>query len=150
MKAFPCACVLDASVGIKLFLAEEHSEAVQCFFERAEADRENSIHIPDLFFVECANILWKKVRRGEYPETDASENLTDLQTLGLPCTPTSRLVGRALEIACHCGTTVYDASYAALAEQLDLPLLTADTRLAALLSPAGIKTVTLQALTKSD
>lgn len=135
--------VVDASVGIKLFLPEEHSRDVQELFRAALISDEDSLYVPDLFFVECANVLWKKVRRGEYPESLAIHNLARLQAMELPTTPTSQLVDRALELACLHGTSVYDACYAALAERLDLPLLTADVRLVTLLSTAGIKTATL-------
>ncbi|MCX6377330.1 MAG: type II toxin-antitoxin system VapC family toxin [Armatimonadetes bacterium] len=139
----PLPCVLDASAAIKIFLSEDYSEDIQRLFEQAKEDSTNPIHVPDLFFIECANVLWKKVRRGEYPETSASENLADLRALDLPTTPTSELMERALRIACLHGITAYDACYVALAEQLDVPLLTADSRLAGLLSNAGFKTVPL-------
>lgn len=150
MSALPARCVVDASVGVKLVVPEDYSTRIQELFETAMASGEGSLCVPDLFFVECANVLWKKVRRGEYPQDLAIQNLARLRALGLPSAPTSQLVDRALEIACLCGTTVYDACYAALAERLNLPLLTADTKLAVLLSTVGIKTVTLQALPSSD
>jgi len=143
MSAAPTGYVVDASVGVKLLLPEEHSLHVQELFETALRDGGSSLHVPDLFFVECANVLWKKVRRGEHPQSLAVQNLARLRALGLPTTPTSQLVDRALELACVHGTTVYDACYVALAERLDLPLLTADSRLVGLLSNAGIKTATL-------
>lgn len=143
MKTLPRPCVLDASAGMKMFLDEEHSEDVQRLFEQAREAHENSIHVPDLFFVECANVLWKKVRRREHSESDAVEDLADLRALELPTTPTSQLVERALELACLHGISVYDACYAALAENLDLPLLTADLRLASILAAAGFQTTTL-------
>ena len=60
--------VLDASVVIKCFVPEVHS---------AEARRWRTVaatfHAPTFFDVEMANILWKKVRRGELikPQADA-------------------------------------------------------------------------------
>ena len=50
--------VVDASVAIKWFIDEPDSgEAV--------AVLQHSISAPDLLAPECANILWKKVGRGE-------------------------------------------------------------------------------------
>lgn len=143
MKRLPRPCVLDASAGIKMFLDEEHSEDVQRLFEEAREAREDSIYVPDLFFVECANVLWKKVRRAKYSESDAVGDLADLRALELPAMPTSQLVDRALELACLHGISVYDACYAVLADDLDLPLLTADLRLASILAAAGFQTATL-------
>lgn len=143
MKTLPLPCVLDASAGIKMFLSEDYSEDVQRLFEEAKEDSADTIHVPDLFFIECANVLWKKVRRGEYPESAAVKNLADLVALGLSSIPTSALMERAFEIACLHGITAYDACYVALSERLDVPLVTADARLAGLLSNAGFKTATL-------
>ena len=131
MNRLPAACVVDASAGIRLFLPEEHSEAVQELFEQSLEDADASLCVPDLFFIECANVLWKKVRRGEYSAQMAFENLADLKALDLPTTPSSELMERALQIACDLGITAYDACYAALAEARGVPLLTADNQLAA-------------------
>ena len=130
MSEFPVSCVVDASVGIKLFLPEEYSEDVQGFFVQCFAQPESGLHVPDLFFVECANILWKKIRRGEYDTARAASDLAALRGLRLPTTPTSELMERALEIACTHDVTAYDACYLALAEAKGVPLLTADDRLA--------------------
>ena len=83
--------VVDASVGIKLFLQEEYSEAVEALFN-ADA----RLLVPDLFHIECANILWKRVMRGLYPLQSARENIADLYALHLPSTPTAELMTRAL------------------------------------------------------
>lgn len=130
MSRLPVTCVVDASVGIRLFVAEDYSEEVQLLFEQSLADPDASLHVPDLFFIECANILWKKVRRGEYPESLPMESIADLRALNLRATPTVELMECALEIACTHGVTAYDACYVALAERSGMPLLTADDRLA--------------------
>ncbi len=63
----------------------------------------------------------------------------------LPATPSSDLMERASDLACQCGISACDGCYAALAEQLDIPLLTADERLVGLLANPGIKVVSLGA-----
>jgi len=56
-------CVVDASVGIKLFLVEKFSDGVDQLFEQLAAEPPARFYVPDLFFVECANVLWKYVFR---------------------------------------------------------------------------------------
>ncbi|MHB0999978.1 MAG: type II toxin-antitoxin system VapC family toxin [Armatimonadota bacterium] len=129
MTTLPTTCVVDASVGIKLFLQEDYSEDVQQLFKLSLTDMESMLIVPDLFFIECTNILWKKVRRGELPEEIAQENVIDLRLLDLQSISTRELMERALEIACIYSITAYDACYAALAEREDIPLVTADKRL---------------------
>jgi len=52
--------VVDASVGIKWFVPEIHSDAA-----RRLLTEDSILLVPDLFFPEIGNILWKRVRRGE-------------------------------------------------------------------------------------
>lgn len=124
--------VLDASVAIKFFLEEEFSNEVDAIFARAflSASPEIAFHVPDLFFAECANILWKAVRRGEHDARQARADVDDLQRMAIASTSMTLLIGKAIEIACVYGTTAYDACYVALAERLNVPLLTADVKLA--------------------
>ena len=85
-----------------------------------------AFHVPDLFYIECANILWKYVQYHGYPREDALLDVIDLGDLSLRAVPTQDLVEAALPIALDLGITAYDASYVALSQKLDLPLVTAD------------------------
>ena len=123
-------CVLDASVGIKLFVEEEFSDKVQQLFAKLADDPQAEIHVPDLFYVECANILLKYTRRFDRPLEDSLADLKDLNELALTITSTTELIEDALKLADEKKLTAYDACYAALAQKLDLPLVTADAPLA--------------------
>jgi predicted nucleic acid-binding protein len=131
-------CVVDASVGIKLFLVEELSDQADRLFERLTGYRPARFYVPDLFFVECANILWKYVRRFGYPPDNARQDVADLRALALLTVSTADLIEPALELAMTYDITAYDASYAALAAQLNLPLITADAALAHKLQESGL------------
>ena len=122
--------VLDASVGIKLFIDEEFSDKVQRLFAKLAEDPQAEIHVPDLFYIECANILLKYTRRFNRPLEDALADLRDLNELALKVTWTSELIEDALLLASEMKLTAYDACYAVLAQKLDLPLVTADAPLA--------------------
>lgn len=123
-------CVVDASVGIKLFLDEPLSERADALFDHLSDDPPALLHVPDLFFIECANILWKYVQYHGYPQEDALLDVIDLGGLNLRAVPTQELIEAALPIALNLGITAYDASYVALSQKLDLPLVTADEPLA--------------------
>ena len=123
-------CVLDASVGIKLFVEEEFSDKVQQLFAKLADDPQAEIHVPDLFYVECANILLKYTRRFDRPLEDSLADLKDLNELALTITSTTELIEDALKLADEKKLTAYDACYAVLAPKLDLPLVTADAPLA--------------------
>ncbi len=139
-------CVVDASVGIKLFLVEELSEQADRLFSQLTRDPPARFYVPDLFYVECANILWKYVRRFGYPAENARQDVADLRSLALITVSTADLLEPALELAMTYDVTAYDACYAALAQQLDLPLITADTPLTRKLAGSGVDVRTLEEL----
>ena len=123
-------CVVDASVGIKLFLAEALSDQAHALFARLTSDPLAQFYVPDLFTIECANILWKYVRRFGYPVARALQDVHDLVSLPLHSVPVSTLAAPALAPAAETGCTAYDAAYVALARELKVPLITADEALA--------------------
>ena len=49
--------VVDASVGAMLFLPESLSGAAHHVFDMLSAEPSASLHVPDLFYVEVANVL---------------------------------------------------------------------------------------------
>jgi predicted nucleic acid-binding protein len=128
------ACVVDASVGIKLFLAEELSDRADALFAHLAADQPGQLSVPDLFYIECANILWKHTRRSGYPTEKAHKALTDLGQLALKRYPTAGLAAQALDVAIDRSITAYDACYVALALQLSVPFVTGNEKLTRALS----------------
>jgi predicted nucleic acid-binding protein len=126
----PLRAVVDASVAVKIFVPESLSAQAQAVFARFASENGAELIVPDLFFVECANVFWKWVQRSAYAGKDASEHLRDLVTLGLTAIPTQILTEDALAIALRHKITAYDACYIAAAIQLKLPLITADEKLA--------------------
>lgn len=126
----PYDCVVDASVGIKLFLDEPLSDAAHAYVAHLTDDPPALLYVPELFYVECANVLWKYVQRFGYPAANALQDIADLIRLPFVPVPTSTLAADALALAILTGCTAYDATYVALARRLSLPLVTADEALA--------------------
>ena len=130
MTESPFRYVVDASVGIKLFVDEEFSEQAHALFTYLAADPPAELYVPDLFYIECANILLKYTRRFGRSLEDSQADLIDLRRLALNSTPAVDLMENALLLASELNLSAYDACYAVLAKQLDIPLLTADQPLA--------------------
>jgi predicted nucleic acid-binding protein len=103
-------------------------------FAHLAADPPGQLLVPDLFYIECANILWKHTRRSGYPTEKARKALTDLGKLALKRYPTADLAAQALDIAVDKSVTAYGACYIALALQLSVPFVTADEKLSRALS----------------
>ena len=118
------ACVVDASVAAKWFVEEAHSAEALTLLAPAR-----DLLVPDLFYPELGNVLWKKVRRGEMEAEDAREAIASLVALeALEARRSPPLMPYALELALRHDCTVYDALYLALAVHADCPLITADQK----------------------
>jgi len=122
-------CVVDASVGIKLFLKEPLADRADALFTHLSDDPPAHFYVPDLFFIECANILWKHVRRFRYPAHIAIQQIADLATLRVRPTAMQSLAEDALLLAIKYGCSTYDAAYVVMATRFSVPLITADEAL---------------------
>jgi len=130
MSDSPLRFVVDASVGIKLFVDEQFSEQAHALFSHLAAEPPAELYVPDLFYMECTNILLKYTRRFGRSLDDSQADLADLNRLALKSTPTADLMEEALSLGSEKNLTAYDACYAVLAGQLDIPMITADKSLA--------------------
>jgi predicted nucleic acid-binding protein len=86
--------------------------------------------VPDLFWVEVANALWKAARRTEISSDDAVSAMSLVRDLDIPTVPSYDLLPQALILAMAHGGTVYDSLYVVLAMQSKSEMITADERLA--------------------
>jgi predicted nucleic acid-binding protein len=136
-------CVVDASVAIKLFLVEPLVDRAQALFARLEDSPPLRMYAPDLLYVECANILWKRVRFRGYDPSLPVTDLATLQTLPIASVPTRVLADTAIALAIRWDISAYDACYVALADVRACTLVTADERLVQRLADS---TVTVQEL----
>jgi len=130
--------VVDANIVAKLFLTEEFSDTAHELFRNLAGVRKR-FFVPDLLFVECANIFWKHVRRFGFPADEARERLQDLRSLDLRSVSSTALLADALDLALEFGISAYDASYVALARDLSAPLITADRKLIGKLDGSGVE-----------
>ncbi len=126
----PSRCVYDACVLIKFVVPEFETRIIFHLLHDLWRKKDSIIFVPDLFFLECANILWKKVQHGDFQADTATANMDDLLRLKIVTTPLKKLSIRAVQLACELNISAYDAAYVALAEQKSVPLLTADMALA--------------------
>ena len=121
--------VVDATVAVKWYLTEEHSDAA----ERLLVDDHRRM-APELILVECANVLVKRQRRGELSSGDVQASLATLGDL-IELRESATLVSAALDIAVVHERSAYDSLYLALALREGCRLVTADRRLYNGLSP---------------
>ena len=125
----PAEFVLDASVVVRGLLLSDGS-AVGLVDDIAKGAV--VAHGPDLVVPEVTNALRTHVvGAGRWPLEAAQERLSTFLALPIAIQPCMPLAPAALTTAVERGFSAYDAFYAVLAEALDVPLATADRRLAA-------------------
>ena len=89
--------------------------------------RHEVIAAPDLLRVEVTSVIRRHRAAGRLSSAHANAALDDLLDFPVRVFPTAPLLRRVWELRDN--VSVYDACYVALAEALDVPLLTADVRL---------------------
>jgi predicted nucleic acid-binding protein len=115
--------VVDASIAVKWVVEEEGTEAALAVRRKAK------LIAPDLLAAECANILWKKARRGELSADEAILAAKLLQRVDLEFLPTRPFLERATRLAIELDHPAYDCLYLAMALVKDCQLVTADEHL---------------------
>lgn len=121
--------VLDSNVVVALVLDAHRGPAVERRLREWE-DAGETLHAPSLFRYEVANALARNVAAGAIDVSDATpawERMTAIEVRlhGLADGPAVVAVAQALQ-----RESAYDASYIALAQELDAELWTLDGPLA--------------------
>jgi predicted nucleic acid-binding protein len=120
--------IVDASVAVKWFAAEDGSDRAEALLATGEA-----LIAPDLVLAEVSNVMWKKLRRGLLSPDQVVAAAQRLPQYFERLIAISELVERATDLTITLDHPVYDCFYLALAERERLPLVSADSRLLALL-----------------
>ncbi len=124
----PAEVVLDASALVRGLLRES-ADAVEVVAR--VADGSITAHAPDLIGPETANALLRLVRAGRATPGGAATMLEGVASSALVRYPSAPFARPAFDLAVDTGISAYDAFYAVLSGLLELPLVTADRRLAA-------------------
>lgn len=119
--------VVDASVVVEYLVDLGQTDYADRVFRRA-ANGDLNLWAPDLIYAECTSALRKLVVRKAIRTSAGARAVAQLERLPLRVTGTLPLLSETWQLR---GTiTPYDACYVALSRRLDVPLLTADEKLA--------------------
>jgi len=122
--------VLDASVAAKWFLTDDEplsGEALQAL--EAYTQGHLDFLVPDLFFPELGNVLWRAEQRKRCSSAVVDAAIQQLSGQQFETYPSSRLLPEAMVLARRYTRPVYDCVYIALAIQKGSRMLTADRKL---------------------
>jgi predicted nucleic acid-binding protein len=116
--------VIDASVALKWFLEDEHNDTSESILESLLYSPE-LFAVPELFAYEVLSVL---LRTHPAPLETYLSGVIPLLQGGVLRYPMTANIARRVQRMSNLGLTGYDASYAALAEELGGLWLTFDTR----------------------
>ncbi len=112
--------VVDASVGLKLVLPERGSDAARALIASEQ------LMVPDLFYAECANVLWVKARKKDISPGLAAAGLAAISAISMRRISVFGHSAAALALALELDRTAYDCLYLAVALAERATLVTAD------------------------
>jgi predicted nucleic acid-binding protein len=128
---------------VRLFVVDASVAAKWCLPAKGETLTEEALRllgryvkgeirfvVPDLFWAELANLLWKAGRQGRSAKNAAEMALRTLGENRFPTVSSLVLLDLAFDIASGFDRTVYDSLYLALALQFRAQFVTADEKLA--------------------
>jgi predicted nucleic acid-binding protein len=114
--------VVDASIVVKWVVEEDGTAEALALRQKAK------LIAPELLAAECANILWKKVRRSELSKDEALVAARLLQAAEIELLPTRHLFEAATRLSIEIDNPAYDCLYLALAVEKQCRFVTADER----------------------
>jgi len=124
--------VLDVSIAVKWALPPAMeplmNEALRLL--KRYADGEVEFIVPDVFWAELGNVLWRGTRQQRWRRDQAEAVLADMRAREFDTVPSTILLPEAMTIAFKYDRNVYDCLYVALALESKSELITADERLA--------------------
>jgi predicted nucleic acid-binding protein len=115
--------VADASVSVKWYVTEINTPEAEKLLNGSY-----EIHAPELILPEFGSIIWKKVRRNDLTEREATQIINTFSKQSITFHSHQPLLRAAFTGAQLSGQTVYDWSYLALAVSLSCEFITADER----------------------
>jgi predicted nucleic acid-binding protein len=122
--------VLDASVAAKwLVWAGEPFEAEALALLKQRNDGQIDFVVPDFFWAEVGNVVWKAAQRGRCSPDQAGESIRAPQNYDLATAPSDELLEDRYQ------RSFYDSIYLALATSRQIEFITADERLANAVAP---------------
>lgn len=115
--------VVDSSVAIKWVVPEPDSTVA------VDLVGPFRLIAPHLIYAECANVLWKKQRRGEISRSELLSAVGVVDDFSVETVSMRELTAPAVDLSILLDHAVYDCFYLALSIVQECKLVTADGRL---------------------
>lgn len=121
--------VIDASVVLKWYLSDEEYGDIALKIMEDHVSERLSLHAPAILEFEVANALVIARRQGRIKDADVLMAMDGFAGLGIGLSPLASFYEKVFLYCKRFRISAYDASYIALADKMNAPLITADKRL---------------------
>ena len=141
--------VIDASIAASWLLPDEHTDASGRAYGLLRSGVLQA-HAPDLWLMECTNIICNAVKRRRLAKGDAMFTWSVLEAVRAHVTLNTletEHVQQCLALALDHGLSLYDSAYLWLASSTRRPLMTQDRALMSAASAIGTPVYTLDTFT---
>ena len=136
--------VVDASIVIKWVVQEDGTALAVDLRSRFR------FAAPELLIPECANILWKKVRRNELTRDEAILAARLLEGSGIDLLPMAGQIEEAMSLAIELLHPACDCAYLIAAHKTGSRFVTADTRLLRAIAERASSEIASRCVSLSD
>lgn len=109
-------CVIDTNIVIKQFINDPLTEKANQLFEHL-GDPSVQFYVPDLLYIESANVLCKYVRTQLYTAGQIASGLESLNELPLRVVSTKKLMTQAVEIGLKYNISAYESFQACFLQE---------------------------------
>jgi predicted nucleic acid-binding protein len=141
--------VIDASIGVKWFVAERDSEKALILRDKYQRE-EIELVAPNLIYYEVANAL-RFHPHYKLTEANLLDSINALRDMQIVVDPPTDVWLQAFDLSMSQDISVYDAIYIAMSEVLDAKLITSDKKLIEKLTqPVRKRVALLEELAPSD
>jgi predicted nucleic acid-binding protein len=117
--------ILDASLVLPLMIDESGTQAARAAYLAAD-----TLAAPELLYIECANALRTRVKRGLTSQALAEAALDGVLGLPIRLVPSGTVMPKALKLGIELDHAVYDCLYLATALSLNGQVATMDKKFA--------------------
>lgn len=118
--------VVDTSVVVQRFIVDRYTPQTRILFSQLQTGV--NLVIPEFCLLECTNVFWKQVRFQGMPLSAAEYLINDLLAVPFQIESPRDFLQQALQIGSEFQLAVYDSVFVALAQELNIPLISVDER----------------------
>jgi predicted nucleic acid-binding protein len=118
--------IVDTSAFVKLFYSEKNSDKMDSLMQLLIKNGERILSM-DLILYELGQIVLRKHKMGVIMARDFPQRLSAMTVNVL--FPDDAILSSAMDISREFDTSFYDATYIAVSQKMDLPIVTEDQEL---------------------